>query len=190
MALFQRNGGYRLKDKEKERKPVRYHPPRPLSWLSCVLLLVFAVMLLYYGGSLVLMRFFGTETLAQANTVLDENGQPAQVEVKSYTNMIDYTYQDQNGTWHEHTDSLLGNEEEWDETISVRYFPAIPGWSVLAFRTRELTTPLLCMFLGVILVWTGVSRLLFLRRKALGLLTEEEAKKEEAHEKASARNRD
>ena len=187
MAFIER-GNERLRDHEKEKKPARYHPPRPMSWLSCILLLIFAVMLLIYGGSIVLMRFFGTETDALANTRLGENGTVEQVELINRTTMITYTYADQNGKVHEHTESLTGNEEEFGETIPVLYMQAVPSWSMLAFRTRDLTSPLLCLFLCVILIFTGVSRLLFLRRKALGLLTEEEAAKEEAREKASRRD--
>ncbi|MBQ6927817.1 MAG: hypothetical protein IJQ36_05845 [Oscillospiraceae bacterium] len=191
MGLFDRDSSPRLGEhREKQKREVQhYHPPRPLSWLSCVLLLIFALMLLYYGGSIVLMRVAGTEVDALANTRIGADGELEHFEVVSRTTMLTYTYRDDKGRLHENTDSLTDNVEEFGETIPVRYFPLIPGWSMLAFRTRDLTTPLLCLFLSVVLLFTGINRLLFLRRKALGLLTEEEAKKEEEHEKASKRTK-
>ena len=184
-------GGFRLRDHkdDKPREVKRYKPPRPLSWVGCLLLLFFAVLLLVYGGSLLLMRIAGTRVDALANTRIGAEGQAEQIEVVSRTTMLTYTYRDQNGTLHEHTDSLTGNEEAFDETIPVLYLPAIPDWSMLAFRASDMTTVLLCLFLGVILLWTGVSRLAFLRRKALGQLSEEEARKEEEQDKGSEKNR-
>lgn len=160
MGLFDR-GGYRLRDhkKEKKREVRRYKPPRPLSWLGCVLLLFFALLLLFYGGSLLTMRFAGTDVEALANTRLRADGSVEHLELLSQTTNISYTYADSEGKLHQGSDSLIGNEEEFHETIPVRYLPLIPGWSMLRFRTQDLTTPLLCLFLGVVLLCTGVRRL-------------------------------
>ena len=166
MGLFERAGGYRLRDRKEEGKkePRRYKPPRPLSWLGCLLLLFFAAALLVYGGGLLLMRFAGKTVEARTNTTLDAKGDVVEIELLSQTTNIDYTYADESGALHKGSDSLIGNEQEFHETIPVRYLPLIPGWSILAFRTEDLTTPILCVFLSLVLFWTGFSRLGAIRR--------------------------
>lgn len=161
MGLFNRSGGYRLRDHE-EKKPKevrRYKPPRPLSWLSCGILIAFALLLFGYGAALLTMRFAGTATDALANTRLNADGEVEQIELTSIITTVTYTYRDQNGTLHQHTDSLIGNEEEFHETIPVVYFPTLPGWSMLAFRTKDILTPCGALLLGIVLFSVAVKRL-------------------------------
>ena len=161
MGLFDRGGSYRLRDHE-EKKPKevrRYKPPKPLSWLSCALVILFALLLFGYGASLLTMRFAGTRTDALANTRLTADGEIEQIELTNIVTTITYTYRDQNGTLRQSTDSLIGNEEEFHETIPVVYFAPIPGWSMLAFRTEDILTPCGSLLLGVVLLSVAIRRL-------------------------------
>lgn len=160
MSIFHRSGPYRLADhgEKKPREVRRYQPPRPLSWLSCLILLLFGALLLYYGASILLMRFAGTETDAALNTRLVD-GQVVQVEILGVTTTAEYTYSDGSGTLHGSSTSLIGNKEPLEDTISVRYLPAIPGWSMPSFRAEDTMTPFGALLLGVILLYTAIRRL-------------------------------
>ena len=164
MSIFNRGTEYRLDDHEpekprKEREVRQYRPPRPLSWLSCGILIVLGAVLLFFGLTLLLLRYAGTQTEALANTRLAADGTVEQVEVLGMTTTISYTYRDAEGVLHGGTSSLFGNTQPVKDTIAVRYFPPIPGWNIPAFRTEDALTPFGSLFLGVILLVTAVSRL-------------------------------
>ena len=61
--------------------------------------------------------------------------------------------------------SLALNTEEFGDTIPVIYFPPVPSWSMLAFRTRDILTPFMCILLGVIMLYVGFSRLKEIKRQ-------------------------
>ena len=165
MSLFHRGDTYRLDDHiEKHPREIRrYKPPRPLSWLSCVILLLFGAVLLYYGGAILVMRFAGTETQAAMNTRLVD-GQVVAVELRGVTTNAEYTYTDAGGTLHGGSTSLIGNKEPLTDTISIRYLPSHPGWSMASFRTEDSMTPFGALLLGVILIAVGIGRLREIRR--------------------------
>jgi|GEM_PF-3756013 len=157
----------RLKDRrEKKKRSVRpYKPLRPLSRLGCGLIIAVGAVMLFYAATLLLMRFGGTETAAAVNTRLDENGAVVSVPITSATNTLHYTYRDASGMMHGGLGSLALNTEEFGDTIPVLYFPAIPGWSILAFRTRDILTPFMCILLGVVMLYAGCSRLKEIKAK-------------------------
>ena len=166
MSIFHRGDSYRLADHEekKPREVRRYKPPRPLSRFSCVILLLFGAVLIFYGGSILVMRYAGTETAAAMNTRLAD-GAVVEEPVLSVTTTANYTYRDQNGTLHAGSTSLIGNKEPLYDTISIRYLPAAPGWSMPSFRTEDAMTPFGALLLAVILIAVGIGRWKELRGK-------------------------
>jgi len=169
MSLFHSDKPYRLRDrKEKKPQEVRhYKPPRPLSWLSCGILILFGAVLLYYGASILIMRYAGTETEAAMNTRLVD-GQVVPVEILGITTTAEYTYRDGDGAMHGSSTSLIGNKEPLGDTILVRYFPPIPGWSMPSFRASDTITAFGALLLGVILLCTAIRRLQEIRSSKEG----------------------
>ena len=165
MSLFQRSN--RLKDhkQEKKREVRPYTPPRPLSWLGCGLIIAVGIAMLCFAASLLVMRFGGTEVAAAVNTRLDENGAVIEVPLGGVTTTMRYTYRDGDGILHAGTGSLSGNTEEFGDTIPVLYFPPIPDWSMLAFRTRDILTPFMSILLGAVMLYVGFSRLREIKSK-------------------------
>ena len=155
MSLFDRSG--RLKDrKQKKKREVRpYKPLRPLSWLGCGIIIAVGVVMLFYAATLMLMRFGGVETAGAVNTQLDENGEVVSVPINGPTTTMRYTYRDASGALHAGVGSLALNTEEFGDTIPGIYFPPVPSWSMLAFRTRDILTPFMCILLGVIMLYVG-----------------------------------
>lgn len=159
MSLFSKND--HLKEhKEKKKREIRpYKPPRPLSAFSARLVILLGAVLLCYAASFLTLRFAGVEIAAAANTRLDESGAVAAVPVTGVTTTLYYTYRDGAGTLRGGMSSLFGNTGPIGDTVAIRYFPAIPGWSMPSFQTQQMTVPFGCLLLGVILIYTGVARL-------------------------------
>lgn len=181
MGLFDRGEDYRLTDREpekpkKERTVRPYAPPRPLSGLSCVLLLLLSAALLAYGAALLLLRFAGTETEAVLFTRLDAQGAVVPFRPAGITTAVDYTFADAAGRLHAGTASLFGNQTPLGETLPLRYLPALPALHVFSYRTEDILTPLGALLLGVILLLTAANRWRELRR---GPAAEEDAKERE-----------
>ena len=168
MSLFHRGETYRLADHEekKEREIRRYKPPRPLSWFSSILVILMALAMLAFGASILVLRYAGTETEALVNTRLNATGEVETVDVLGVTTTVSYTYRDNTGALHAATSSLFGNTEPFGDTIPVRYFPPIPAWNMLSFRTEDTLTPFGALLLGVVLIYTGVHRLRQIKEKA------------------------
>ena len=170
MGLFDRGTEYRLEDhepekKKKEREIRPYRPPRPLSWLSCRILIALGAALLAYGVGLLLLHFGGTTVQARTNTRLDEAGNVETVAVRGMTTTVAYTFADGAGEYHSGTGSLFGNQEPVGDTIAVRYFSPFPALNMPAYRTEDELTPFGALLLGAIVIVTAISRLREIQRQ-------------------------
>ncbi|MBR1660552.1 MAG: hypothetical protein IJ705_09570 [Oscillospiraceae bacterium] len=165
MGFFHRGDNYRLEDMApKQRKIQRqlhtYRPPKPLSGLSCALLLLLAAALLCYSVSILTMRLFGVEAEAIPNTRLDASGAVTKAEIPAVTSTLYLTFRDGEGAYHEGTVSLLGNTEPPGKTVKIRYFPRRPQCVMLFSQTNQWMLPIGSLFLSMFLARTAIRKLL------------------------------
>ena len=169
MGLFDRGKYYRLEDREPEKKkkerPKGYTPPKPLSALSCALLLLLALALCCYSAALLVMRFAGVEAEARANTALDGDGAVVDAGPVSVSSTLHVTFRDREGTLRAAGVSLLGNTEAIGDTVLIRYVPGHEGWVTLSSQSDRLALPFGGLFLSVFLVRTAYRRFKELKQK-------------------------
>ncbi|MBR1497332.1 MAG: hypothetical protein IJ617_06885, partial [Oscillospiraceae bacterium] len=114
MGLFDRGRDIRLgehrTEKEKKQREVRpYKPPRPLSWLSCGILIILSLALLAYAAVTGYMRLFGVYTEAAVFTTLDESGAVVEAMPATVTSTLPITFTDTTGAMHAAGISIMGN---------------------------------------------------------------------------------
>ena len=151
----------RLRDHkpEKKRQVKAYKPPKPLSGLSCGIVIALGCLLLVFALAVLGMRLFGVYTEASTFTKLDENGAVVPAPPATISASLPVTFADREGVTHEHVVSLLGNTGTVGETIAIRYLPGHPQIVMPASRTDEFMIPLGSLLLGAILISAACSRL-------------------------------
>ena len=164
MGFFDRGDSYRLgehaPEKEKKRREVRpYQPPKPLSWLSCGILIALGLVLLAFAGVVLYMRLFGTYTEAAVFTALDENGAVVESMPTTVTSTLPITFTDAAGTRHAAGLSIMGNFGGIGDTVAIRYLPGHPERIMAASQTDEFMIPLGSVLLGAALLSVAIGRL-------------------------------
>ena len=164
MGLFDRNSDIRLgehrTEKEKKQREVRpYKPPRPLSWLSCGILIVLSLALLAYAAVTGYMRLFGVYTEAAVFTTLDESGAVVEAMPATVTSTLPITFADATGAMHAAGISIMGNFGGIGDTVAIRYLPSNPERIMLASQTDEFMIPFGSVLLGVVLLSVALRRL-------------------------------
>ena len=164
MGLFDRGGDIRLgehrPEKEKKQREVRpYKPPKPLSWLSCGILIVLSLALLAYAAVTVYMRLFGVCTEAAVFTALDEYGAVTEALPVSVTSTLPITFADEAGALHAAGVSIMGNFGGIGDTVAIRYLPSNPERVMLASQTDEFMIPFGSILLGAVLFSVAQRRL-------------------------------
>ena len=164
MGLFDRGRDYRLGDhapeKEKKQRTVKtYQPPKPLSWLSCGILILLGLALLAYAAVVLYMRFFGVRTDAAVFTALDAGGAVVEALPTTVSSDLPITFADEAGVLHAATLSIMGNFGGIGDTVAIRYLPAHPQTLMPVSQTDEFMIPFGSLLLGVVLLSVALRRL-------------------------------
>lgn len=146
------------KRKKKEREIRGYTPPRELSKLGAVMLMVMGVLMIAYFAVNISVRLIGESTVGTPYTRL-ENGEAVFDPGAKLSSTLFYTFTDINGVLREGHMSLLGNGEPIGETVEVYYYAFYPEYSMLANRAELTLVHMGCLVLGLMLISTGARKL-------------------------------